>query len=122
MQRDIARHNARLHDGYGSSVGHKPGFIIGDSDAGDARTQSYAAYERDLVTAYRDATGEVIGQREGDICTVREGGRDEGAPGHLSMRDGKLVCVPDQPSKDTMPTTDERDATYARYDREIAEQ
>jgi hypothetical protein len=35
------------------------------------------------------------------VCTVREGGIDEGAPGHLRMVNGRLTCVPDKQRTDS---------------------
>jgi hypothetical protein len=64
----------------------------------------------ELTTAWQrkpteDLSGEFRGAQEGDVCTVREGGVDEGSPGHLRMVGGKLTCVPDKRSQDAVPRT-----------------
>jgi hypothetical protein len=57
MMCDSAGGSARLHDGRGNSVGHKPGYILNDA-TNDARQQARDAYEHDLTTAWRHAAGE----------------------------------------------------------------
>jgi hypothetical protein len=102
----------QVTDGTGDPLGsYRPGFRI--ADGGNEATQmmreanrdwrdaAYDTYDRELRDAWRDPdrTGvgsrEMIGQEEGDLCTVRglddEG--DAGAAGTLQKRGGKLVCV-----------------------------
>jgi hypothetical protein len=57
MMRDSAGGSARLHDGRGNAVGHKPGYILSDA-TNDARQQARDAYEHDLTTAWRGSDGE----------------------------------------------------------------
>jgi hypothetical protein len=46
--------SGRLHDGGGAAEGHRPGFVVSnDAAARDARAGAYAAYERDLTSAWR---------------------------------------------------------------------
>lgn len=83
---------------------HKPGSRF--LDAGEMReavalkNRAYADAAKADEIAWRmnDSTGEFVGGREGDACTVRFGGGKygpEGSPGHLEMIGGKLLCVAD---------------------------
>jgi hypothetical protein len=102
MQRDIARQGDRrdrVQDG-----------------SREERWRAYRQYEDDVTTAWcSDVTGEFIGKREGDACTIRSGGDDEGSSGHLKMIGGKLICVAD-PRQDAAPTIDAKAGAYAAYD------
>lgn len=118
MDAEAVRHRLNLHDGAGHSPGHRPGFAFSDVSIGDEREQAYADYEADLTSAYKMDAGE--GTREGDICTVKNAEYPNafGSPGHLRRRNGKLVCVPDEPrSRDTMTV----DQAYAQYEKELSE-
>jgi len=87
----------------------------------------------DPVTGFGATAGEaapsgysLTGAREGDICTVRSGGVDEGAPGRLRMVNGALVCVADpgfreQEEKREDDTMDAREAAYREYCRELSD-
>jgi hypothetical protein len=125
-----------LHDGRGGPVGRRPGFIMSRTPVGDARQQAYLDYERDLVNAHRrdqnppTGAGSVdpIGAQEGDLCTVRnaEFPDDQGAPGHMRMLKGRLVCVPDrqrQQARSSLPDLERaqsgREAAYRTYDEQI---
>lgn len=119
VQRAIAQ--SRITDGAGTTAGlHRPGFRV--TDAKNARAAVEEAYRlRDEVdqNAWRADAKETWGE-VGDECTVREGGHDEGSPGHLRRVGNRLVCVPDKPSKDELPTMDERAAAYQAYDEEVS--
>ena len=119
MDAEAVRQRLNLHDGKGGKPGHRPGFIISDASTRDAREQAYADYEAYLTAAYKMDAGE--GTHEGDICTVKnaEYPNDFGSPGHLRKRNGKLVCVPDEPRTRDAVTADE---AYAQYDKELSEQ
>jgi hypothetical protein len=65
--------------------------------------QIYQDEKRRLSDAWRQDAITARGQQEGDVCTVRAGGRDEGAPGRLRMVNGALVCVPDKRRQDAAP-------------------
>jgi hypothetical protein len=66
--------------------------------------QVYQDEKRRLQDAWReDATPVGRGQQEGAVCTVRAGGIDEGAPGHMRTVNGALVCVPDKRRQDAAP-------------------
>jgi hypothetical protein len=54
-----------------------------------ARDAAYVAYDQDLTNSWRNDAEETWGE-EGDICTLREGGRDEGSPGHLRRIGGNF--------------------------------
>jgi hypothetical protein len=94
----------------------RPGFRYGRRSAldrqamSDAKAEAYALYDAELRQKYLTPEGlggdpritgagsrGAIGQREGDVCTVRgpEFASAFGSPGHLRMRNGQLVCVPD---------------------------
>jgi hypothetical protein len=115
-QREMVDRFARLHDGAGNAVGRRPGFVV---DAAAGRDLSfYDQYDAEVGEAWRSpqiGTGEreFVGQREGDLCTIN------GNRGHLRVNKdrGRLVCVPDEPSRDTMH--DEREAAYEEYQNRI---
>jgi hypothetical protein len=123
QMRDAALRDLPLHDGRGNRCGHRPGFLIAnDATARDARLRAYHDYTRDLENAYKNPpTGfgskGPRGQQEGDICTIN------GAPGHLEMRGGALVCVPDRRSDQLDPASDRRSVAdaYAEYDAKLRE-
>jgi hypothetical protein len=112
---------ARLHDGRGGSPGHRPGFACSDAVFNrDARESAYSDYEHDVTTAWKRDAREPgsIATQEGDLCTCRspEYPDDFGSPGHVRWRNGRLTCVPDQPSTRDATTIDE---AYAEYCREL---
>jgi hypothetical protein len=136
---DKIMRDALVHDGTGSSLAmHRPGARhLVDAAAHDAQVRLRDAAYRDAAEAdgiawMRDDNGEFNrpGAQVGMACTVQSGaGRfgAEGAPGHLKMVDGKLVCVADgrgedsrsgQARRDSLATTDARDAAYAEADWE----
>jgi hypothetical protein len=88
----------------------RPGFRTLDCDfAGSAKRDAYADYERRICDAWKNeptptGVGErgVIGQREGDLCTIN------GRSGHLRMMNGELRCVADQSDMQTVEEWDER--------------
>jgi hypothetical protein len=112
LQRSVASRH-QLSDQEVASC--RPGFRYprsGSRAAADrqALVRLYDALDAELSQAYRTPpsfgsdpriTGAgshgAIGQREGDVCTVRgpEFAASFGQPGHLRMHHGKLVCVPD---------------------------
>jgi hypothetical protein len=68
---------------------------------------------------------------EGDVCTVRDGGVNEGAPGHLRRVGGRLVCVADDEDDDSafddgacndaqMDAEQQRELAYQAYAREVS--
>jgi hypothetical protein len=62
--------------------------------------------------------------REGDAYTVREGGANEGAPGHLRRVGGRLVCVADGDDNvdfdDAQGGVDPVEAAYRDYARRVS--
>ena len=78
----------------------------------DERERLYQQHRQELCDAWKmpaaDATPTPRNAQEGDQCTVREGGREEGGPGHLRMVGGNLVCVPDRRRQDAMSITTPR--------------
>jgi hypothetical protein len=127
---------AIVHDG----GGHKPGFVRpADASLRDEVERAYRERARDDAVAWRrgppsgpsditvtnTTSGLLVGAREGDRCTVREGyqaGYVEGAPGRLQMIDGRLVCIADPPGRtDALPTLDERACAYREYDQRMAD-
>jgi hypothetical protein len=47
---------ARLHDGHGNPVGHRPGFVVSDGVTSEERQRirdAYDAYEGELTTAWK---------------------------------------------------------------------
>jgi hypothetical protein len=99
-------------------------------DHAKAMAALYDAHDREQAEAWRGnppsgaGSGEFRGAQEGDICTVRglDFPDDFGSPGHLRMRDGRLVCVPNEPQSakkhDHAMTMDE---VYRAYDLEISQ-
>jgi hypothetical protein len=87
-------------DGSSDGAGlHRPGpRYIADAAMRDAKQQALDEYQRDVENAWRADAKETWGE-VGDICTVREGGTDEGSPGHLRRVGNRLVCVPDRPTR-----------------------
>jgi hypothetical protein len=59
MQRDIASHAARLHDGRGGPVGHRPGFIYSTDAATQDVAQAYAEYAQQARDAWKSPGHEV---------------------------------------------------------------
>ena len=111
---------AQFHDGRGLTAGFRPGPIIPrEPIANDRRAEIYALHDQEESNRWRDAVPtsagrtDFIGAREGDLCTVREGGSHEGSPGRLRCIDGRLVCVPDNSRQDSQSVTDERESAYA---------
>jgi hypothetical protein len=134
LQRAVAAESAQhwscdkplITDASGGTIGlHRPGYRISANDAArTARDEAHAEYEKTLTDAWRDAAGEGSAGQEGAVCTVRnqQFPADQGSPGHLKMRGGKLVCVPDKSrARADAAMTDEREATYQQYDAETAE-
>ena len=128
-------------------LGCRPGFRTLDSDtyrerkawARDAR--EIAEYE--MVNAWRnppkglgrlaDGNGGKFGSQgvEGDVCTVRDGGVNEGAPGHLRRVGGVLRCIADDEDDDSafddtafndaqMDAEQYRELVYQEYARSIS--
>jgi hypothetical protein len=99
---------------------HRPGARFAtDASLYDAAMEAYAQATCAAEEAWRkgpgwqdaSALGTGYSGREGDPCTVRAGASEgylEGSPGHLARVDGKLVCVPDKPSRraDSMSIAD----------------
>jgi hypothetical protein len=94
----------------------RPGFRYGARTVDrqalfDAKAKAYQHYDAELSQAYLRPEGfgrdpritgagshSAIGPREGDVCQVKgpEFAASFGQPGHLRMRNGALVCVPDR--------------------------
>lgn len=56
MTEHFRRSRARLHDGHGNPVGHRPGFVVSDAVTSEERQRirdARDAYERDLTTAWK---------------------------------------------------------------------
>ena len=127
MQRSVREHFTRITDASGSTAGlHRPGYRVSDShDFTPVERQRLSdEYDRDLTNAWRRTAEDADWGEEGDQCTVREGGADEGAPGHLHSINGRLVCVPD-PGYRTSRTTGRTDRAsvmdklYQEYDDDL---
>lgn len=129
--RDGSENDSRrssIHDGQGNPTLHRPGFVYPteSSFVEDARERAYREHDEAEQNRWRSpasvgaGSNEFVLATEGDLCTVREGGRDEGAPGRLRRIDGRgLVCVPDTPRQDDSASMfDERDAAYQMTDWE----
>jgi hypothetical protein len=97
-----------VHDGRGNPCGHRPGFLITtDQRARAAKLRAYHDADVAAQNAWRNPpTGfgsrGPRGQQAGDLCTI------DGAPGHLQLRGGELVCVPDRRSDRPDPASDHR--------------
>jgi hypothetical protein len=86
-----------------SSSLHRPGPRYNTDAAARAHVEEvYQDEKRKLMDAWRQPVA--ADAQEGDVCTVREGGVDEGSPGHLRMVKGELVCVPDKRRQDSAPS------------------
>jgi hypothetical protein len=116
IQRDVARHAARITDAMGDSglALRKPGFRV--SDAFQRDLSIYDQYDEQVSRLWENPPRVVgssgpRGEREGDSCSVN------GSRGHLRMIDGELLCVPDRSHQDAM-TMDE---VYRAYDLEISQ-
>jgi hypothetical protein len=126
LQDDIARSTAgrsRLEDSAGRRPGNRPGFVFDSSGSNAETRKAYAEHDAWLRDAHlnQPPTGDslsFVGQRAGDVCTVRSGGGKygpEGAPGHLKNIDGELVCVADQ-QQDAL-TGDARSIALAEHEQ-----
>ena len=110
MQRSVMADKAARRFGLadGSSL-HRNGPRYCIDEAARARVeQARAEWIAEMCDAWRTPAvdaGEFRGAREGDQCTVREGGHDEGSPGHLRMVNGRLTCAPDRRRQDAVPRT-----------------
>jgi hypothetical protein len=79
----------------------------------------YAQRDAELENSYRE---DFPGASEGDVCTVRGADfpNDIGSPGHIQLHEGRLYCVPDNPSaNDARSVRDARTRAYLDYDRFI---
>jgi hypothetical protein len=98
----------------------KPGFRFANKDAAlrdakaEAKAKVYAAYDAAISSAYLTpptgvGSANLRGAQEGDVCTVRgpEFPDAFGRPGHMRMRNGQLVCVPDNNACDAAAATNE---------------
>ncbi len=119
-QRVVRQHFSRLHDGLGGPAGCRPGFVFSDdASMSDARAQIRSDYIQQISDAWQTTptgagSGEIIGQREGDICTIN------GAPGHLRRGpNDELQCVPDR-QQDRNSTSDAREGAYQSYRADIS--
>jgi hypothetical protein len=131
VQRAIAA-RPLVTDADGGTAGlHRPGpRYVADAALRDAKQQALDEYQRDVENAWRGDAKETWGE-PGDQCTVREGGRDEGSPGHLRRVGNRLVCVPDKPTRRASDglTLDALESQhrarmadeYAAYDRALSE-
>ena len=98
LQRDVARHFARITDGVGRRQGlHQPGFRVNDAQPRDLSI--YDAYDAAKSREWENPpTGQgshgFVGAQAGDTCTVSTGGGrygPEGSCGTLRRVDGQLV-------------------------------
>jgi hypothetical protein len=111
---------------------HRPGYRIADASSSAERQRVYDKYEDDLTSAWRDKPKPPTragsgGAQVGDICTVRAGAGAHGpggAPGHLQLIGGELVCVCDpefrqQGNASDALKEDQRAKAYDAYDRQL---
>ncbi len=117
----------------GSAGLGRPGYRIPLSDspldalaAATKRQSAYDSYERALTNAWRgrgDAVGESDPSQIGAACTVynEQFPDDFGAPGHLRMYGGKVVCVPDRRNDEDELDDDEPDDEEEQEEEEIAD-
>jgi hypothetical protein len=88
----------KIGDGRANLAANRPGWRVSSRDAQRGRDWScYDSYDKEISQAYLTPTGEgsgeFIGQRVGDLCTV------DGYTGRLVKNDdGELVCRPDHAS------------------------
>jgi len=111
------RSRQTLHDGRGNAAGHRPGFIVSDG-SNNKSEHAYAMYDEEVSTAYLGSA------REGAPCTCRgpEYPNDIGSPGHIELRNGRAVCVPDRKQTNEQNTDAlTKDAAYREYDAQISE-
>ena len=117
MQRDVARHAARITDAMGESgpALRRPGYRV--SDAFPRDWGIYDAYDDAVSRLWEnnpptgDGSSGHRAAQAGDSCTL------DGKRGHLRMIDGELKCVVDAGGNDAM--TDEREAAYADYQSRV---
>jgi hypothetical protein len=107
-----------IGDGFAAN---RPGYRIPSASMHDSKQQR----ELDRLYAERDAETEngwredYPGASEGDVCTVRGADfpNDIGSPGHIQLHEGRLYCVPDNPSaNDARSVKQARDAAYRAYE------
>jgi hypothetical protein len=116
MQRDVRDH-VRIHDGHGNRdiVGHRPGFLVSDARANDARAETYDAYNRELVNAWRGGCdARKVTQRDprGRLLSTFEEETDDALP----ARDGLTLDKLQQDHQRRMSRE------YQAYDGWIAQQ
>jgi hypothetical protein len=127
--------------------GCQPGFrYAADTDTMRERRQwaadAYTSHEFELVNSWRNPPLG-LGRRaegngrfgtqgvEGDVCTVRDGGVNEGAPGHLRRVGGVMRCIADDEDDDSafddgafndaqMDAEQYRELVYQEYARSIS--
>jgi hypothetical protein len=115
VQREVARHAARITDAMGESgpALRRPGYRI--SDAFQRDWSVYDAYDEAVSCLWEnnpptgDGSSGPRGAQPGDSCTL------DGKRGHLRMIDGELKCVVDASGNDSA-MSDEREAAYAAKD------
>jgi hypothetical protein len=102
---------------------NRPGFRVPTVQDRRKVADAYAERAFEDENAWRSMAGGPRGAAAGDICTVREGGHDEGAPGHLHSINGRLVCVPDPAyAGHDGRTVDRKQEAFLAYDKWVAEQ
>jgi hypothetical protein len=110
-----------IGDGFAAN---RPGYRIPSASMHDSKQQR----ELDRLYAERDAETEngwredYPGASEGDVCTVRGADfpNDIGSPGHIQLHEGRLYCVPDNPSaNDARSVKQARDAAYRAYENDL---
>jgi hypothetical protein len=103
---------------------HRNGWRLPASSLRDSKQRQLL----DLLYAQRDAETENAwredypGASEGDPCTCRGADfpNDIGSPGHIELHEGRLCCVPDNPSaNDARSVRDARVRAYLDYDRDL---
>jgi hypothetical protein len=113
----------------------KPGYRYATDSAAAraAKQRARDAYRQvcdDLENSWRnpDPDGQLGISTEGDQCTVRQGGYDEGSPGHLRRIGNNLICVPDDYdpddndngfNSDRRSVRDAKERAYEQYEREL---
>jgi hypothetical protein len=115
MQRDVARHAARITDAMGESGAalRRPGYRL--SDAFPRDWSVYDAYDEEISRMWENkpptgaGSSAPRGAQPGNSCTL------DGRAGRLRLINGELQCVPDGPGRGSDHAMTDREAADAEY-------